>query len=63
MKTMFLAQVNWVLLQVLLSSASELEAYGEGDTQDDQEDGGETAKDGGNDRAQQNDHDNVKMVF
>ena len=30
---------------------------------DDQEDGGETAKDGGNDRAQQNDHDNVKMVF
>ena len=30
---------------------------------DDEEDGGETPKDGGNDRAQQNDHDNVKMVF
>ena len=30
---------------------------------DDEEDGGETAKDGGNARAQQNDHDNVKMVF
>ena len=40
MKTMFLAQVNWVLLQILLSSASGLESHGGGDTQDDQEDGG-----------------------